>query len=74
MSIYLAMVKKLQYEFKEFFIEQLPRSENLDVDALANLGSSISSKYKRTIILEILACLSIMDVEDVCNAEVLEET
>lgn len=73
MSTYLAKVRKLQSNFEEFLIDQLPRSENCDVDALANLGSSISSKYRRMLPVEILTYLSIMDVEDVCTIEEMEE-
>lgn len=51
-----------------------PRSKNLDADALANLGSSISSEYRRTILVKILAYLSILDVEVVFNAEKTDET
>lgn len=74
MSTYLAKVKKLQSKFEEFSIEQLPRSENLDANALANLGCSIGLEYKRTILVEILPYPTIMEVEDVCSAEKTSET
>lgn len=67
MSTYLSKVKKLRSEFKEFSIEQLLRSKNSYADALANLGSLINSEYRRTILIEILAHFSIMNVEDICS-------
>lgn len=67
MFVYLKKVKKLQFEFVEFLIEQLPRSKNFDADPLANLGSSINSKYRKTISIEIFAHPSIMDVQDMYN-------
>lgn len=60
MSTYISKVKKLQSEFEEFLIEQLQRSKNSDANALANLGSSISSEYRRTILVEIFAHPSMM--------------
>lgn len=67
MFAYLSKVKKLQSEFKEFSIKQLLRNKNSDVNTLPNLGSSISSKYRRIIPIEILAHPSIMDLEDLCK-------
>lgn len=36
MFAYLSKVKKLQYEFEEFSIEQLLKNKNSDADALPN--------------------------------------
>lgn len=74
MSTYLAQVKKMQLEFEYFSIEQLLRSENINVDALANLGSLISSEYRRTISVEILAHPSILGVKEVYNTNKVERT
>lgn len=74
MFVYLSKVKKLQFELKEFSIEQLPRSKNSNANTPTNLGSSISSEYRRTILIEILTHPSIMDVEDVYSTEKKDET
>ena len=38
---YLEIVKKLAGYFKNFTLEQVPREENAEADALANLGSTV---------------------------------
>lgn len=57
MFAYLNIVRKSILEFAKSFIKQLPKSKNLNTDMLANLGSSISLKFKKTIPIEILAHL-----------------
>lgn len=74
MFTYLARVKKFQSDFEEFLIEQLPRSENSNVNALVNLRSSINSEYGRTILVEMLDHLSIMDIEDVYSTKKTDRT
>lgn len=74
MSTYLSKVKKLQYEFEELSIVQLPRKKNSDADVLANLGSSIVSKYRQTILVEILTQPNIMEVENKCSVEKMDKT
>lgn len=74
MSAYLARVKKLQSEFEEFSIEQLPKRKNSDVNTLANLRSSISSEYRRTIPMEILDHPNIMDSKDIYSMEKIDQT
>ena len=41
LSQYLEIVKKLSREFEDFKIMQVPREENAEADALANLASSL---------------------------------
>lgn len=67
---YLSKVMKLVLEFKEFLIEQLPRNINSNSTTLANLGFSISSEFKRTILLDILARM--LKLEESCNIETIE--
>lgn len=74
MFAYLVKVKKLQFEFKKFTIEQLPKQKNSDVDALVNHGSSISSKCRMTIPVEILNHPSIVDTKDICCTEKTDGT
>lgn len=69
MSLYLARVKHLQSQFKEFLVQHLPQSENSDVDVLRNLRSTIDSEYKQTILVEIFSHPSILDVKDICSMD-----
>ena len=39
LALYLEIVKNLAICFKKFVLEQVPREENAEADALANLGS-----------------------------------
>lgn len=48
MASYLDITKSIALKFDYFKIQQVPREENMQVDALANLGSSLSAE-KRTI-------------------------
>lgn len=72
--LYLSKVKKLLSEFEDISIEQLPRSKNLNADALTNLWSPLGLEYRRTIPIEIFAHLSIMDMEVVCNIKKIDKT
>lgn len=74
MTTYLSKVKKLISEFVELSIKQLPRSKNSNVDALANLESSINLKFRRSIPIEILAHLSILELEELYSIETAEQT
>ena len=42
LALYLEIVKNLSKCFDVFLLEQVPREENAEADALANLGSSIN--------------------------------
>lgn len=42
MTAYLKVAKAKSEKFKPFFIEQIPRDQNTQADALANLGSALS--------------------------------
>lgn len=59
-------------KFKGFSIEQLARIRNLNVDALASLRSSISSEFRRTILIEIIAYSSILESKESCYIEVIK--
>ncbi|XP_023762453.1 uncharacterized protein LOC111910880 [Lactuca sativa] len=41
LALYLAILKKLASEFENFSLTQVPREENTEEDAFANLGSSL---------------------------------
>ena len=49
MASYLEHVKTLQSTFEEFNITQIPRLENSQANALANLGSSIPTTESQSI-------------------------
>ncbi|XP_038688690.1 uncharacterized protein LOC119987863 [Tripterygium wilfordii] len=49
MNDYLELVQKLQLEFKEFRIHQIPKEENQQADALANLGSASQAQTTQNI-------------------------
>nr|XP_043630055.1 uncharacterized protein Mb2253c-like [Erigeron canadensis] len=46
---YLDIVKKLAENFDLFDIEQVPREENVEADALANLGSTTKISFETSI-------------------------
>lgn len=73
-SANLAKVKKLQFEFEEFTIEQLPKRENSYADMLANLRSSISSEYRRTVLVEINTHSSIINIKDMWSTKNIDGT
>lgn len=74
MSTYLNKVRKFNSKFTKFLIEQLLNTKNSNVDALVNLGSSTNLEFKRTILVEILAHLNILDLEKACNAKTVDLT
>ena len=54
MAAYLAKAKQLQSTFDEFTILQVPRSENAQSDALANLGSTTNNRPKSILVVHLL--------------------
>ena len=42
MTSYLDLAKKKSKEFQEFSVQQVPRNQNTQADALANLGPALS--------------------------------
>lgn len=74
MIAYLSKVKKLISKFVELSIKKLPRSKNLNADALANLESSINLEFKRSIPIEVLAHPSILKLEELYSIETIEQT
>ncbi|KAK4856809.1 hypothetical protein QYF36_021535 [Acer negundo] len=55
MSAYLNKVKHLQSTFDEFSIEQIPRAENTQADALASLGSTTTNNSKLVPIVHLMS-------------------
>ncbi|XP_075087659.1 uncharacterized protein LOC142169661 [Nicotiana tabacum] len=66
MQHYMNKVKSLLARFREWSIIHIPREENIEVDALANLGSSTEMKGSdsRTVINNLH---SILDVDGYCE-------
>ncbi|XP_056691773.1 uncharacterized protein [Spinacia oleracea] len=54
MTLYLEKAKKLTTKFKPFSIKQIPRDQNTQADALANLGSALRRSPFSTIPLDVL--------------------
>lgn len=56
-------------KFKDFVIRQIPRSENSNADALAQLTSAYETELPHTVIVEVLAAPSISEV-DLCDVTI----
>ncbi|CAL8162549.1 unnamed protein product [Prunus armeniaca] len=63
MILYLDKVQEMLKAFPTFTIQQVPRAENAHVDALASLGSSLDTQFRRSIPVEHLDQPSIEEAE-----------
>lgn len=68
MERYLRKAKELPSQFKDYIVHKVPRSENLNADALARLASAYETEVPRSVPVEMLSEPSIeraelMDIE-----------
>jgi ribonuclease HI len=63
MIMYLDKVQELLKAFPTFTIQQVPRAKNAHADALASLGSTLDTQFKRSIPVEHLDQPSIEEAE-----------
>ncbi|XP_022893944.1 uncharacterized protein LOC111408413 [Olea europaea var. sylvestris] len=59
MTSYLELAKRLCKEFDEFHITQVPRTENIQADALASLGATMNMKQSKSWMTPIIRYLQI---------------
>lgn len=62
---YLVKAQKVIQEFNKCNIEQIPRNENSNANALSRLAVTYLSQMDRTIYFEMKEVLSIAEVEEV---------
>ncbi|KAI5338915.1 hypothetical protein L3X38_018187 [Prunus dulcis] len=73
MILYLDKVQELLKAFPTFTIQQVPRAENANADALASLGSALDTQFRRSIPVEHLDRPSIEEIEIIDTMQIDED-